>query len=85
MWFTSKHFEQKSNRELVDFILCVGKELIAFQVKERNTDSEGNLDKWENEKVEKCKKWEYAESMEKLIKEPELQSLWNGGKKVINN
>ena len=56
LWFTSKHFEQKSNRELADLIVCVGKELIAFQVKERNTDAEGNLDKWVNEKVDKCKK-----------------------------
>ncbi len=23
-------------------------------------------------------------NMEKLIKEPELESLWNGGKKIIN-
>lgn len=56
LWFTSRHFEQKSNRELADLIVCVGKELIAFQVKERNTDAKGNLDKWINEKVERCKK-----------------------------
>lgn len=29
-------------------------------------------------------KWEYSETMEKLINEPELASLWNGSKKVIN-
>lgn len=35
LWFTSRHFEQKSNnRELADLIVCVGKEMIAFQVKE---------------------------------------------------
>ena len=56
LWFTSRHFEQKSNRELADLIVCVGKEMIAFQVKERNTTVEGNFDKWVNEKVEKCKK-----------------------------
>lgn len=28
--------------------------------------------------------WVYSETMEKLIKELELASLWNGGKKVIN-
>lgn len=56
LWFTSKHFEQKSNRELADLIVCVGKEMIAFQVKERNTNAEGNLNNWVNEKVEKCKK-----------------------------
>lgn len=56
LWFTSRHFEQKSNRELADLIVCVGKEMIAFQVKERNTAVEGNIDKWVNEKVEKCKK-----------------------------
>lgn len=53
LWFTSRHFEQKSNRELADLIVCVGKEMIAFQVKERNTAVEGNIDKWVNEKVEK--------------------------------
>ncbi len=28
--------------------------------------------------------WEYSETMEKLINEPELTSLWNGAKKIIN-
>ncbi len=28
--------------------------------------------------------WAYSDNMEKLIKEPELESLWNGGKKIIN-
>ncbi len=28
--------------------------------------------------------WEYSDNMEKLIKEPELESLWNDGKKIIN-
>lgn len=31
------------------------------------------------------RKWEYSETMEKLINEPELAALWNGDKKVINN
>lgn len=56
LWFTSKHFEQKSNRELADLIVCVGKEMIAFQVKERNTNAEGNLNNWVNEKSRKVQK-----------------------------
>ena len=31
------------------------------------------------------RKWEYSDTMEKLINEPELAALWNGDKKVINN
>lgn len=30
------------------------------------------------------RKWEYSENMERLVNEPELKSLWNGGKKLIN-
>lgn len=30
-------------------------------------------------------KWKRSETMESLMNEPELVSLWNGGKKVINN